>query len=41
MEIALKLSVRITVGGRSLIRATAAGYGLTRLDLELYSCTSM
>jgi hypothetical protein len=38
-EIALKLSIRITMGGRLLIRITAAGYSLVAVDFELYGCT--
>ena len=35
MEIALKLSARMAMGGRSLIRVTATGYSLVCLNAEL------
>jgi hypothetical protein len=41
IEIALKLSVSIAIGGRSLIRVTATGYSLVCLNAELYSCISI
>jgi hypothetical protein len=41
MEIALKLSVSMAIGGRSLIRVTATGYSLVCLNAEPYSCISI
>jgi len=37
-EISLKLYARITLGGRLLIRITAARYSLVGINSELYGC---